>query len=260
MDNREDQATSAPKTTLQSVERASRIFLAIAEANESPTARDLAERFGLTIPTTHNMLRTLISEGLLERDDASGYRLGPMAALVAYRVSTNPQLPAEYVQALRNVARDTGETVYLGTWRSGRIVLVDSIPSRYPVQVVASPVGHFGDDHARATGKLMLALARPDLRERIVSSLRMRKITAFTNTDRATLERELEEIRRSHVAHDDQEYVEGAHGIAVPIWVGPVASACISLHAPLNRWDTHGDEMLAIVQREAAAVSHSLPA
>lgn len=251
----EQRPDNAPKTTLQSVERASRLFLAIAESEYSPTARELAQRFSLTVPTTHNILRTLVAEGMLERDEAGGYRLGAFAALIAYRVSTTPQLPAEYVSAMHEVARETGETVYLGTWRSGRVVLVDSVASTYPLQVVASPVGHFGDEHARATGKLMLALARADLRERVLEGLTMRAITPYTNTDKAALRAELEVIKETHIAHDDQEYVQGAHGIAVPIWVGSVASACISLHAPIDRWNERSADLIAVVERAAGAVS-----
>lgn len=248
-------STDAPKTTIQSVERASRLVLAIAEADVPPSARELAQRFELTVPTAHNILRTLVQEGLLERNVTGGYQLGALAALIAYRVSSTHRMPSEYVDAMREVAEETGETVYLASWRSGRVVATDVVQSVHPLRVVASPMGNFGDDHARSTGKLMVALARDDLRERMVEAMDMKVLTPNTNTDKTVLKRELEHIKQTNIAHDDQEYVYGAHGFAVPIWAGNVAAACIAVHAPIDRWNERADFLIEAARKGAQRAS-----
>ncbi|PVU82205.1 IclR family transcriptional regulator [Cellulomonas sp. WB94] len=248
-----------PGTTIQSVERAARLLLEIAAAPDGLSAKELAARFDLTVPTAHNLLRTLAAEGLLEKDDAHRYVLGPLAAVIAYRVAASSRPPAAYRDAMNAVARETGETSYLGTWRAGRVVLVASAPSSHSLQVVASPLGSSDGLHARATGKLMLALARPDVREAAMRGMTLTPITPRSITDPQVFEAELATIRETHVAHDDEEFVTGAHGVSVPIWAGGIAVACLSVHAPVDRYRANAERILEIMQREARRASRPLP-
>ena len=62
---------------IQSIERASAILRALASGPRRLGVSDLSDRLGLAKGTTHGLLRTLQSEGLVEQDPETGkYQLG----------------------------------------------------------------------------------------------------------------------------------------------------------------------------------------
>lgn len=235
-----------------------RLLLAVAGSPGGTTARELAGTFRLTVPTAHNLLRTLVAEGVLAKDGPR-YLLGPMAAVIAYGVSSSRNPTPSYLEALREVSRLTGESVYLGSWRSGQVTLLAGIPSTHDLRVALSPMGASGHLHARATSKLLLALARSDVREAAMRDMDLAPRTPHTLTSLAELEAQFERIRQDLVAYDIEEYAEGAVGVSVPIWAGDVVAACLSLHAPASRYWEHADEYLKILRRESARVGHPMP-
>lgn len=243
-------------TTIQSVERASALLLSIAQHPEGLTVRQLGEQHALTLPTVHNMVRTLVGVGLLSRAQERVV-LGPMATIIARAVQGSDAPLLAYREGLRKLAADTGETAYLGTWRQGEIVLVDSVESTQSLRVVPRPLGSdAAAAHARSTVKVLLAYAEPEVREEMVNRMTFAAITPHTITSKDRFLAELEEIRAKGVAYDYEERLEGACCISAPIFTGDSVLSCYSIHLPALRFYPDKERLTGIVLRHAQDVSY----
>lgn len=247
-------APSSPKTTIQSVERAVRLLLLVATSEEPVTATRAAERFELSLPTTYHLLSTLVSEGMLSKESGRRYRLGPKAAVLADAVARDQGAPEEYLHHLRKLAEATEETVYLSAWRGGEICVLATIEGEHAVRVAGIETGVTGFEHARASGKLLMALARPELRDPLLSG-RLAKRTSNTITTREGLAKEFETIRRERVAFDREEFSLGVTCISAPISEEGVAVAACTISVPTERFRKHEDALRQALVDAAEAAS-----
>ena len=86
-----------------------------------------------------------------------------------------------------------------------------------PVGAAQIPVGFSGHAHARAAGKLLLALADPELAESYLNNHPREARTSKTITDRDQLLEQFKLIREKGYSMDDEEFHEGICCLAVPI-------------------------------------------
>lgn len=232
------------QTRIQSVSRAVSLLVAIAESSNGLTAKALSEKFGLSLPTTYHLLSTLWAEGMLAKDNARIFRLGPRAAVVAEAYNRLDSVPESYRDALQAIARRTGETTYLGAWRRGGVQVLDTAEGTQAVRVVGLDVGFTEDLHARASGKLLLAYASDDDRDAVLAGARLRKLTPHTITKKADLLAELAQVRNDGIAFDRQEFQLGVDCVSAPIWRGGRVAACITVSSPTHRFAETSDEII----------------
>jgi IclR family acetate operon transcriptional repressor len=251
-----DAESPGPKrTTIQSVSRASRILLRVATQPGGTTAKDVSSEFGLSLPTAYHLLATLVGEGLLAKDSRRRYTLGPKAGLIADAVMRDTSPPEYYLDLLRELADQTGETAYLSAWRQGDIQVLAIIEGAHAVRVSGLSTGAGGAPHSRASGKLLLAYARPQVRDQTLGSGRLEKRTAHTIVSRARLEEELELIRERGYATDHEEYVLGVTCVAAPIIDEGVALGAFTLSVPVERFEKREAELLDAVRDVAQRAS-----
>ncbi|WP_164990542.1 IclR family transcriptional regulator [Agromyces albus] len=237
-------------TTIQSVERAARILLLVAD-HPRVQATEIAERLGLSAPTTHHLLSTLVQERLLQKDSNRRYDLGDASERIADAVTRQLRPPAELRAALSELARRTGESCYLTAWRGDRIRVIAVVEGEHAVRVSGLEVGYSDDIHARVGARVMLAHADPELRDWALSGYEFRPLTPNTVRNRDELDAELERIRASGIAHDEEELRVGVHSASVPVWLGGRVRAALSLTAPVDRFRLNEDNYVAAL-RECA--------
>ncbi|TDC80525.1 IclR family transcriptional regulator [Streptomyces hainanensis] len=242
------------QTRIQSVSRAVGLLLAIAESPDGETAKQLADRAGLSLATTYHLLTTLWAEGMLTKDESRVFRLGPKAMVIADAYQRLTWVPAEYRTALHSVARKTGEAVYLGVWRNGGVQVIDKVEGAHAVRVVGLDVGFTEDVHARASGKLLLAFAPDELRTAILNRSRLRPVTAHTITKKSDLLAEFATIRETGLAYDREEFQIGVKCVSVPLWRAGEVAACLTASAPSQRFDATKDAVIAALREAASSV------
>jgi DNA-binding IclR family transcriptional regulator len=119
------------------------------------------------------------------------------------------------------------------------------------VSVSNSPVGPIEHGHARASGKLLLAFAPDDARERYLAAHPLTRMTKATITNRDQLLTELGRIRQAGWACDVEEFHDGVCCFAAPLAAGAAPYALV-LSAPKARFEAHRDEYLDAVLRTAS--------
>jgi IclR family acetate operon transcriptional repressor len=242
---------NAMVTTIQSVERAARILLYVAE-NPRVQAGEIATRFELSGPTAHHLLSTLVQEGLLRKDSTRRYELGTTSERIAEGAQRALRPAAELRAALTELARRTGESCYLTAWRGDRIRVVAVVEGEHAVRVSGLVVGYSENIHARVGARVMLAHADPELRDWALAGYEYAAVTPHTLRTRSELDAELERIRETGVAHDREQLQIGVYSISAPVRMEGRVRAALSLTAPIERFLQNEKEYVDALRHCAA--------
>ncbi len=222
------------------VQRAFALIEIIVAEDRPMSLAQMAERLSLPKPSVHRMASRLEADGLLAREPAGKhFTIGPRLNRLAIDTLATSAQRAPRHAVLEGLARDTGETCNLGTLEGSRVVYLDRVETHWPLRLQLS-VGSHVPLHCTAMGKLFLSQMPKRTRDRLYSAGALEAFTDHTITDTAALEAELMTIRDRAVAVNDQEYMVGLVGLAVPVpnpeQDGSFAAA-LAIHAPEPRLD-----------------------
>ena len=225
------------------------LLVAIAESEDGATAKQLSQRFGLSLPTTYHLLTTLWADGMLAKDDGTVFRLGPQAGVIARAYDRAAAIPQSYRSALHEVANLTGETAYLSVWHGHAVRIVDTVEGSQSVRVAGLEAGYSDNLHARASGKMLLALATPEQRAAALAGRALVARTPNTITDPDELTAELTAIQKAGIAFDRQEFELGIDCIAMAFAQqnGPIA--CVTVSIPSQRFEARREEVIATLRK-----------
>lgn len=238
---------------IQSVSRAVVLLTLVARGETESTGTSLAKAAGLPVPTAHHLLATLAAHGLLSRDDHGGYALGPAIAALAEAYHRGTAPPDYLAGPLRRLVVDTGETGYLAGWRHGEISLLAVLDGALPVRV-SVPAGAYRDAHARASGKLLLAMADEHRRAAYLATHPLRAVTAHTVTTGRRLADELAAIRLAGYAVDQEEFQVGVSCLAAPVVHEDTVLASYALSVPTERFRARRAELTNALLAAARSV------
>ncbi len=131
--------------------------------------------------------------------------------------------------------------------------MIQAVEGRRHVRVAGLHTGYGANLHARASGKVLMAFATPDLFERYVARQPLTALTPNTITDPDTLLTELDRIRERGYGLDEEEFALGVTCVAAPIFDGGTAIAALTVAAPTGRFAEATEMLVAAVRRAAAA-------
>jgi IclR family transcriptional regulator, acetate operon repressor len=248
-------AEAASKTRIQSVARAAHVLLWVADQPHGASAKEVAASQGLALPTTYHLLNTLVDEGLLAKDVHRRYILGRSSAILAQAYLRGRTVPEGLLGALRELARRTGETSYLADWGEHEIRVLASVEGSRMLRVAEVDSGRYEHGHARANGKVLLAYARPEVREAYLRSHPLVPLTERTICDRRALDRELERIRERGYAYDEQELAVGVGCVAAPLLHNGQLIAALGISVPAHRMESNRAELTKTLLDVAAAAT-----
>ena len=139
---------------------------------EGLTVTEIATRLELPVSSSHNLLGRMAASEVVSVSDGPRYSLGPRAVRLGIRIADGLEVRALARRHLQELARTTGEDVYLAVRLGRRITYVERVAGSRPVTVEI----RLGQDlylHATAVGKLFAA-ADDGLRRRLWSRERPR--------------------------------------------------------------------------------------
>jgi DNA-binding IclR family transcriptional regulator len=199
------------------VDRAVTLLRLLQDGGGGHGVSDLSRKAGLHKSTVHDILHTLCHHHLVEQDPATRrFRLA--AGLLEFSAHVRERLDLRRAARahLGELARATGETVFLGTFDGDHVMIVDKEESNHDLKIT-SPVGRRIPHCAGAFGKVFLAAMPAAERDRLLRRRPLRAFTARSVTDAAAYARELARVRRDGFALDDEEYLDGVRAAAAPI-------------------------------------------
>lgn len=216
---------------------------------------DIAEKSGLSKPTAHRMLATLVEAGLLrieERDQT--YRLGFRLFEMAHRVWGDFDLRSAAEPELERLRDLTSEAVRLAVLQGAEVLYIDQRDIAHPVRL-ANGVGATVAIHASGPGKAILAHLDPPVRQRLVNQLDLVRYTPNTIADRAELSRQLDLIKARGYAVSFEEQHIGVSSVAAPVLdhrahaIGAVAIVGPSYRLGTDRLHMMGRDVMEAARR-----------
>jgi IclR family acetate operon transcriptional repressor len=225
---------SDARSGAQSVERALSVLRVFETAPGDLGVTEIAGQVGLSVSTTHRLVRALVSGGLLRQDPRNErYQLGPTLVVLGRRAEESLGY-ARALHVLEELATTTGESVNLGIRSGSDVLVVLDVTSEQPLRFDQAP-GTRVPLHTSAMGKCLLAFT--DDPARAVGSLpRLAAVTDRTITDPADLLDELDRTRKRGWALNDEERNPGVRAVAAPV-IGAEgqAIAAVAVQGPAVR-------------------------
>jgi len=240
---------------VQSAARTVDILLAVARSGPSGiSAKRITEELGFPRQVVYHLLHTLQSVEMLHKVAGNSYVLGLAASVIANGYRRQNAAPAQLARYADRAAQLTGETAYLVGWVDDEIVVLANARGSASIQAASLEPGTTGDAHARASGKLLLALASDEDVDRYLSTHAMHRRTPNTITSKASFLEELADIRKVLVSVDREEYDVGLTCIAVPVGRAGARYA-VGLSGPTERVMANMDSYISALQDAAGGGS-----
>jgi len=181
---------------IQSLARAAAILDAVAQHPDGITLAELSAAVGLHTSTAFHLIKTLVNLGFLALvPNSKRYRIGGRIFALAAGALDENALLALATPILEHLSAETGEAAHL------------AVRSKHEIVVIA---------RTAATGLLQLSGRTGATRPAHATAIGTR-LTAQTITDRRTLRREIDEVRRRGVAYDNCELDDDVRCVAVPV-------------------------------------------
>lgn len=196
--------------------------------SDGMTVTEISKRLGLPISSSHNLLQRMVTAEVANVTADLRYSIGPRAVRLGIRIVDGLEVRTLARRHLQDLARTTGEDVYLAVRLGRRVTYVDRMPGSHPVSVDIR-LGQSLFLHATSVGKLFAAY-EPPLRRRLLNEPRP-VLTEHTLTEPAVLEAELDRIAERGYSLSREEAIIGVVGLAAPIrdaYGGVVAAIHIS--------------------------------
>ena len=250
---------SSPGDLLQSVQRACRLLALLGTVRRPMAPKELAERIGVNLSTTYHLINTLEHEGFLawehDRTVRLGHRIGTLHDGLLEMLSPQPRL----LEFLDTLNQRTGETAYLGVWNGDDVVSAAVREGHGGVHVRGLYLGYQQHTYARALGRALLAYRDPEFVDAYLAGATLVALTERTTTSPKALRRRLDEVRRTGVAIEREEFTAGVCCAGAPVLdEDGEAVAALSVSVPKARFDVDQDEITRIVREVAEAATAAL--
>lgn len=192
---------------------------------------EMAEELDLGRSTTHRYATTLVALGLLERGPQRKYWLSAHASDVGLALLDSMPVRKVARQHLQRLRAKTRHTVCLATLIGRDVVYIDCLrgsrQGQYAIDVGIGP-GTRRPVYCTAAGKAILARLPAAERDKLVRSLRLRRVGPKTITTKTALNAELERVLAGFgVAAEDEELIAGRCALGAAVVDGdgrPVAA------------------------------------
>lgn len=219
-----------------------------------------ARKLNINRSRLFRILKTLERRGFVDYDQKTeSYQLGLKFLSLGQKVRENISLRREAEEILKNLAVDTGDTVYLIIASGNAAIIIDRYVGKKMLQMSA-PIGAMLPFHVGAGPKLLLAFMPEDQRKHIIDTMQFTAFTPNTITEKKIFYKTLDEICRNGYAVDEQDYELGAYAFGAPVYdhEGKLVAG-ISVTTPTVRYNKQRrQELIYRVQLSAKKLSEKL--
>ena len=191
----------------------------------SLTVADISRRLGVSRITAQNIVNSLEQAKYIEKDEATAeYTIGYQPMVIGNRYVYKYPFLSTIQKHVTSLSKNYNIKVNVGLLKpDGKLLLV---LSRDVTSIPTIGVGTLFPGNVSANGKVQLAFANDEKRERILENMEMGTPTHHSITDKNQLRKQLEEIRKQGYACEVEEVMLGRCCIAAPIF--DIKGECIS--------------------------------
>ena len=197
---------------------------------------ELLEQSPYPKATLYRFLQTLTNQKFLEYDQTAGIQFAFALCGLPIQHGKPPHL-RRLPDPTEQLVAKVGETVHLAQLDNGQVLFIDKLRATDRFQTLAQ-VGQVAPAYCTGVGKAMLAFIAPKRLQIVLQQQSFYKFTPATHTSVASLNEELDSVRKEGIAFDREEHQQGINSIAAPILSsnGRLIGA-ISIATATNRFD-----------------------
>jgi len=240
--------SSTPKRMVKTAETMFGVIERLYESDASVT--EVADALNIARSTAYDHLATLEEMGYVVREEEQ-YRLGLGFLRLGMKSKERLILPDIARPVIERLAKETEEIVRLFVKESNMTIIVEWEQGNRGV-VTGGKVGTTLPFHWTAAGKAIMAHLSQREIEAIVDEKGLSGRTENTITELDELNTEIEEIRETGVAFNNEESIKGLLAVGCPIVVEDTVYGAISIGVPANRLDGRGFEEELIADLKGA--------
>jgi IclR family transcriptional regulator, acetate operon repressor len=212
---------------IKSIMKAIKIMQLFNESETRLSVTEISQKVDIPKSTAHNILKTLLSEGFIEKVDGDIYALSTAPLVLTQNIRVNVEIRDPAAPLLRQLADLTRESVLLTVRDRDSVLYIYAIES--PQRLLArTAVGDRGPFHCTSVGKAILAFLPEKEIDAILKRVDLRRYTQNTNCDVNTIREELKTVRSLGYSTDSGEHEDGTFCIGAPIFDrrGVVIASC----------------------------------
>jgi DNA-binding IclR family transcriptional regulator len=249
-----------PAYPIQTLETTIQIINCLEKLEKEAGISEISHQTGLGISIIHRHLDTLCYHRFVDQDpDNQKYRLGLRFFELGESVLQQINIGKLARPYLEDLMAQVNETVNLGVLHNDQVIFIDKIECRETLRAVSHP-GKTYPLYCSGMGKALLAFLPDAKRQSILREIKPVAYTDKTLTDIDLIRKDLENIRKTGYALDDQEVYQGIRCLAMPILNrSGYAVASISVSGPSMRLsDEQIEKILPMLSITAEKISTNL--
>jgi DNA-binding IclR family transcriptional regulator len=211
---------SSKESTVKSADRVLDLLELLCSTGHPMTHTEISSALSIPKSSMSQLLGNLERRGYLSfQAGPNVYELGPAVSRLAEGSKSSSDFIHIAQKVVDVIAKTTRETASFYKRRGDQVERVTVANSQRPLRYWMQ-VGETMPLHATSGGKVILASIQQGRRDRILSRLRLIKVTANTITSHKALREELAATAETGIAYSREEFEEGVIGISVAILKG----------------------------------------
>lgn len=245
----------------QSVAKALQIIEIMAAGNGPMRLQDISSKLHLPASTVLRFLGTLTQFSYVTQDpETLQYSLTMKFCRLGHLVSSQVRLRDIVRPFLIRLTEDYQESASLAVEEEQSVLYIDCVDGPDHMLRTLQRIGRVAPLHNTGVGKILLLDFSEDQLSDLAKSRGLEGTTRNTITNKASLLRELQKVRRQGFAVDNEECEVGVRCVAAPIrdYTGKIIAA-VSMSGPISRMSpTKMNQIKEGITRTAAEITAAL--
>jgi DNA-binding IclR family transcriptional regulator len=192
------------------------ILALMSEAKHPFGFNEIVKKLGLNKSTVFNILHTLKDLDVLEKGPDGLFRLGTRLFILGNAAAGASDLIQTVHPYIETINHEFELTAFFGILSGDAVIIVDKADRAHRIKI-SSEIGMRIPIFAGVAGKALLSqLPEPDIDE-ILSKITPKRYTPRTIIDKAAYKKEVLSVKKTGIAYDREEYIEGLIAVAAPL-------------------------------------------
>lgn len=200
----------------KTLEKGIRLLNLFNENQPSWTLSEIAVRMDLNMTSVYRLVYTFLELGYLRRGKQSKrLRLGPMAVTLGHQLLRGFDTNRLIQPLVDGIHHRHNISIDVSLYHAGRLVQIYKRETDNTLTYRQEAVS--GLLYCTASGKSVLAYLSPEELEKLLLDQPLTRRSANTITEMTDLHAELERVRQTGYARNNEEYIKGLIAIAMPL-------------------------------------------
>jgi DNA-binding IclR family transcriptional regulator len=238
------------------VERAFSILELLDSSKRGWNISEMSRKLDIPKSTTHVLVTTLDQLGYIrQRRQTRRFQLSTKMFGLGRKALNVTPLPDVALPHLRWLVQETEFTAHVGILEKNQVVFVQKVDGPGIIKF-DTYIGKCSELHCTGLGKSLVAFQPPESLDALLSGYSYDRFTRKTISSRSAFMAELARVRQQGYSMDDEEEELGIRCVAVPVLVGGIAVAAVSVTATVSQMHIEGiDKVVALTKRAAARIA-----